>query len=286
MGKQTDKSDLPRYKVDFDHPLGGMRLDDPNCEEPNGSEAFVENNSTSRHANISESMLLLPLRKTMTPVPLEEVRSETRPRAAVVVAHPDDETLWCGGYILTHPEFHWRVVTLCRALDPDRAPKFRQVLQQLAAEGEMADLDDGPDQAPLPVEQVQETTARLLAGGSYNLILTHGPKGEYTRHRRHKECCQSVVELWRSGGIDTGRLWLFAYEDEGRAYLPRVRGDADWRDTLTDDIWLQKRGLITDVYGYGAESWEAQSTPREEGFWCFDSAQAAVKRAAFWEEQS
>jgi hypothetical protein len=49
-----------------------------------------------------------------------------RPRAAVVVAHPDDETLWCGGYILTHPEFLWRIVTLCRAQDSDRAPKFRR----------------------------------------------------------------------------------------------------------------------------------------------------------------
>jgi len=222
----------------------------------------------------------------MTLIPFDEVRSDLRPRAAVVVAHPDDETLWCGGYILTHPEFRWRVVTLCRASDPDRAPKFRQVLQQLGAEGEMADLDDEPAQVGVPIEQVQETIVQLLAGESYSLILTHGPKGEYTRHRRHEECCQGVVDLWRSGGIDAGRLWLFAYEDEGRAYLPRVRGDADWRDTLTDDIWLQKRRLITDVYGYGAESWEAQTTPREEGFWCFDSAQAAVKRAAFWEEQS
>jgi LmbE family N-acetylglucosaminyl deacetylase len=123
------------------------------------------------------------------------VGSDPRPRAAVVVAHPDDETLWCGGYILTHPEFHWRIVTLCRALDPDRAPKFRRVLQRLGAEGEMADLDDGPDQAPLPVEQVQETTARLLAGTSYNLILTHGPKGEYTRHRRHAECCRASLSF-------------------------------------------------------------------------------------------
>ena len=47
----------------------------------------------------------------------------------------------------------------------------------------MADLDDGPDQAPLPAGQVQQTIARLLAGTAYNLLLTHGPMGEYTRHR-------------------------------------------------------------------------------------------------------
>ena len=221
----------------------------------------------------------------MTTIPLDESRSGPRPRAAVIVAHPDDETLWCGGYILAHPEFLWRIVTLCRASDPDRAPRFRQVLRRLGAEGEMADLDDGPDQAPLPVAQVQETAARLLGGTGYNLILTHGPQGEYTRHRRHAECCQTVVELWRSGGICTRQVWMFAYEDGGRAYLPRVRDDADRKDVLAGDVWLQKRRLITDLYGFGADSWEAQTTPREEGFWCLDSAQAAVKRAGRREQQ-
>ena len=222
----------------------------------------------------------------MTPTPLNEVESDPRPRAAVVVAHPDDETLWCGGYILTHPEFLWRVVTLCRAADPDRAPRFRRVLRRLGAKGEMANLDDGPDQAPLPAEQVQETVAHLLAGSSYNLILTHGPNGEYTQHRRHAECCQAVVELWRSGCIDTKRLWLFAYEDGGRAYLPRVRDDADRRDVLTDDVWLEKYRLVTDVYGFERDSWEAQATPREEGFCCVGSLQAAVKRASSREQRS
>ena len=219
----------------------------------------------------------------MTPIPLYEVTLRPRPRAAVVVAHPDDETLWCGGFLLTHPEFHWRIVSLCRAEDLDRAPKFRRALQRFGAEGELADLDDGPNQAPLPVEQIRETTARLLAGMSYSLILTHGPQGEYTRHRRHEECSQAVVELWQSGGIDTRRLWLFAYEDGGHAYLPRVRDDADRRDVLPDDVWLEKRRLITANYGVGPDSWEAQTTPKEEGFWCFDSPQAAVERTAIRE---
>jgi hypothetical protein len=150
----------------------------------------------------------------------------------------------------------------------------------------MADLDDGPGQAPLPALQVQDTTARLLSGAGYDLVLTHGPNGEYTWHRRHMECCRGVVELWRSGGIHTSRLWLFAYEDGGRAYLPRVRADADRRDALPDDIWLEKHRLITDIYGFAPDSWEAQTTPKEEGFWCFNSAQAAVKRTSDSEQPS
>jgi LmbE family N-acetylglucosaminyl deacetylase len=218
-------------------------------------------------------------------VSLQEQSIPNRPLAAVVVAHPDDEILWCGGYILTHPECSWRIVTLCRGADPDRAPKFRRVIRQLGAEGEMADLDDGPDQVPLAADQVQKTIVRLLAGASYDLILTHGPGGEYTRHRRHAECSQAVVELWRSGAIQSRRLWLFAYEDGGMSYLPRVRDEADRRNTLPEAVWLEKRRLIRDVYQFASDSWEATTTPREEGFYCMDS-KATLERAMLREQRS
>ena len=177
----------------------------------------------------------------MRPIAPPELASVLRPRAAVVVAHPDDETLWCGGYILTHPEFLWRIVTLCRAADPDRAPRFRRVLQRLGAEGEMADLDDGPDQAPLPVEP--SAGDHRPATGWNRLQPDFDPRPEWASTRGiagMRSAARPSIELWRSGGIDTRRLWLFAYEDGDRAYLPRVRDDADRRDVLTDGRLARK----------------------------------------------
>ena len=48
---------------------------------------------------------------------------------ALIVAHPDDETLWAGGTILSHPSWKWFIVCLCRKSDKKRATKFYKVLQ-------------------------------------------------------------------------------------------------------------------------------------------------------------
>ena len=193
---------------------------------------------------------------------------------AVIVAHPDDETLWAGGEILRQPDCNWFILSLCRASDPDRAPKYRRVLQHLGAAGDIADLDDGPEQQPLPPNEVEETILAHLPATPFDLILTHGPHGEYTRHRRHEEVSRAVAGLWRDGRIEARAVRMFAYEDGNRTYLPRARTDAHVVCTLAKEIWQTKYEIITTLYGFGPESWEARVTPRDEAMWHFDSPAA------------
>jgi len=194
--------------------------------------------------------------------------------AAVIVAHPDDETLWAGGMILAHPDYNWFIATICRKNDPDRSHKFFLVLQSYGATGAMADLDDGPDQIPLSSKDIQHTLLELLPPLAFDLILTHAPGGEYTRHRRHEEVSQAVMVLWQAGAISARELRMFAYDDDHGKRLPKAIEAAHHYEILPEMIRQEKYRLITELYGFSPESWEARGVPQSEAFWCFESPSA------------
>jgi LmbE family N-acetylglucosaminyl deacetylase len=206
-----------------------------------------------------------------------KINSNLPKSVAVIVAHPDDETLWAGGTILNHPSWKYFIVCLCRGSDKDRAPRFYKALKILKSEGIMGDLDDGPDQKPLDEKEVERTIMQLLPQTHFDLIISHNPSGEYTRHIRHEEVSKAVITLWHAGKISTNELWTFAYEDGNKKYCPKPIEKASIYEKLTKRIWLNKYSIITSIYGFEKNSWEAETTPKAESFWQFFDPNDAKK---------
>jgi LmbE family N-acetylglucosaminyl deacetylase len=205
---------------------------------------------------------------------MDEKKTKT---VAIIVAHPDDETLWAGGTILSHPTWKFFIVCLCRKSDTDRAPKFNKALKALKSEGVMGDLDDGPDQKPLDETVVEDAILQLLPKQHFDLIISHNPLGEYTRHIRHEEVSKAVIKLWNTGKIAASELWTFAYEDGNKEYFPISVENGTFRRVLSKRIWQRKFKIISEIYGFEKDSWESETTPRSEAFWQFTDPLEAKK---------
>ena len=187
-------------------------------------------------------------------------------KAAVVVAHPDDEIIWCGGYVLTHPEWDWTVMALARAGDPDRAPRFKNVCAHIGAESHISDLDDGEPLAPIdPAADIGGRVLAALAAERWDLVLTHGPNGEYG-HPRHVETHEAVETLVRSGKLTAGELLTFAYECDPSTGECVPAPWADISMDLAPDIITEKRRIVRDLYGFGPGSFEARAAGSPECF--------------------
>jgi LmbE family N-acetylglucosaminyl deacetylase len=195
--------------------------------------------------------------------------------ALVVVAHPDDETIWMGGFILKHPELRWTIFSLCRASDPDRAPKFKRICRALGARAIITDLDDegkiNEREAEPRIEKLVSQNVgkkRFSAKGGpasgWDYIFTHGANGEYG-HPRHKTVHQAVIKMVRSGKLKTGKTFAFNYRKISK-YKLTGKADSDLMLKLNRAQFRKKISLMADIYGFDPDGIDAGFCTNPESF--------------------
>lgn len=180
---------------------------------------------------------------------MDKLKLNKNSKALVIVAHPDDETIWLGGTILKNPAVNWTIFSLCRKNDPDRAPKFHRVCKFYKAKAIMAELEDEGKlgiKASVPI--VKKLLLSKLTQTTFDYIFTHGPNGEYG-HPRHKGAHRGVTELIKAKKIHAGQILFFNYKII-KEYKLAAANNSDYITKLTLVEFKKKKDVMTDIYGF------------------------------------
>ena len=140
----------------------------------------------------------------------------------MIVSHPDDEALFGGAELLTHPD-EYKVVVLDEYHNDIRRREFLESMRFIGINEyeHWTGYKGGEDYHR---EKLIYELLRVLRERNYKKIVTHGDNGEYG-HPRHRACHDVLAHLRPE------LLWVF---DRG--------------DKIDDKLITQKRKLL-NCYG-------------------------------------
>ncbi|MBW2974088.1 PIG-L family deacetylase [Candidatus Woesearchaeota archaeon] len=180
----------------------------------------------------------------------------------MIVAHPDDETIWVGGTLLSNMD-NWDVtiISLCRRDDEDRAPRFKKVCRAFKAKCFMSDLED----EKLNDIPVSEAVKRIKQHSEkdYDYIFTHGENGEYG-HKRHKDVNKAVTKMLDEKVLSAKKVFFFSYKKEGKLCCANKKSNKFIY--LKDIYFKKKKKIIQKLYGFNKNSVEDLYCGNTEAF--------------------
>lgn len=110
----------------------------------------------------------------------------------MIVAHPDDETIWGGSHLL---EGNYLVICLTNGNNAVRKKEFMNIMKETHNQGLMFDYPDKTDgkrdQWIHVRQKIEKDVAYILNKKEWKMVVTHNPLGEYG-HIHHRLTSQIV----------------------------------------------------------------------------------------------
>lgn len=167
----------------------------------------------------------------------------------MVVAHPDDETLWGAGIVIRYPK-DWTIFCCTVPFhDPIRAEKFKDACRVLGATPVVSNHSERAGLIPVPDVD------------GFDLIVTHNAAGEYG-HVQHRELHNAIKPRWPDKTICFGygggkpSLKLMLSETEKARKLEALRCYDHTSPTDRKPKWEALLDVFTHRYDLWREPYE------------------------------
>jgi len=148
-------------------------------------------------------------------------------RKLMIVAHPDDETLWGGANLFKYRYF---VVCLTNGFNLKRANDFKKLLKLTNNSGIILNYPDSQDKIRDDWSEVKtgllKDLSKLLNYQNWDKIVTHGPDGT-TGHIHHKKTCKYVTQIAKKYNKYNNLYYFgkFYKKEKIPKYLPRINDE-------------------------------------------------------------